>query len=60
MPVMMALITQANKQGIQFSPDEIDLILEILKDGKSKEEKDQINRMTQMVQSVLSRNQSKK
>ena len=29
-PVMLALISSANKQGIRFSPDEVTLILEIL------------------------------
>ena len=33
-PVMLALITSANKQGIRFSPDEMTLILEILKKGE--------------------------
>ena len=33
-PIMLALITNANKQGIRFSPDEMTLILEILKKGK--------------------------
>ena len=37
-PVMMALITNANKRGIRFSPDEVSLIISILKEGKSKEE----------------------
>ena len=32
-PVMLALITGANKQGIRFSPDEVTLILEIMKQG---------------------------
>ena len=47
-PVMLALITSANKQGIRFSPDEVSLILEILKDGKSKEEQAQIDRTMRM------------
>lgn len=33
-PVMLALITSANKKGIRFTAEEIQLILEILKDGK--------------------------
>ena len=33
-PIMLALITSANKKGIRFSPDEMSLILEILKEGK--------------------------
>ena len=36
-PVMMALISSANKKGIRFSPDEFSLILDVLKEGKSKE-----------------------
>lgn len=52
-PVMLALITGANKQGIRFSPDEVSLILDILKDGKSKEEKEQIDRTIRMASSVF-------
>ena len=40
-PIMMALITSANRQKIQFTQEEISLILEILKEGKSKEEQEQ-------------------
>lgn len=35
-PIMMALISGANKQGIRFTPEEMTLILDILKDGKAK------------------------
>lgn len=52
-PVMMALITSANKKGIRFSPDEISLILDVLKEGKSKEEQAQIENMAKMVSSRL-------
>lgn len=52
-PVLMALITNANKKGIQFSPDEITLILEMLKEGKSKQEKDQIDQMLKMVMGYI-------
>lgn len=48
-PVMMALITSANKKGIQFSPDEVSLILDVLKEGKSKQEQDQIENMLHLV-----------
>ena len=44
-PIMLALITNANKQGIRFSPDEVSLILEIMKEGKSKEEQEQMKRI---------------
>ncbi len=50
---MMALITNANKRGIQFSPDEVSLIMDIVKDGKPKEEKDQIENMVNMVTSYM-------
>ena len=35
-PIMMALISGANKQGIRFTPEEMTLILDILKDGKKQ------------------------
>ena len=54
-PVMLALITSANRQGIQFTPDEVTLILEILKQGKSKEEQEQIDRTVQMTSSIFKR-----
>ena len=54
-PVMLALITSANKQGIRFSPDEVSLILEILKDGKSREEQAQIDRTMRMTSSLFNK-----
>ena len=54
-PVMLALITSANKQGIRFSPDEVSLILEILKDGKSKEDQAQIDRTIRMTSSLFNK-----
>lgn len=56
-PVMLALITGANKQGIRFSPDEVTLILEIMKEGKSKEEQEQIDRTVKMTSSIFQRHQ---
>lgn len=55
-PIMMALITNANRQKITFTTDEIQLIMEILKDGKSREEKEQIDRTFQMVSSYIKKN----
>ena len=52
-PVMMALITSANKKGIQFTPQEMSLILDILKDGRSNEEEDKIDHMVNMVQTYM-------
>ncbi len=55
-PVMLALITSANRQKIQFSQEEISLILEILKEGKTKEEQAQIDQTIQMVTSLIRKN----
>ena len=52
-PIMMALITNANKKGISFSGDEMSLILEIMKEGKSKDEQAQIDRTINMVSSFM-------
>lgn len=51
--VMMTLITSANKRGIRFTPDEVSLILEILKEGKSPQEKNQIDNMVKMVTNYM-------
>lgn len=52
-PVLMSLITSANRKGIRFSSDEITLILNILKEGKSQKEQAQIDQTVQMVSSML-------
>ncbi len=52
-PVMMTLITGAQKKGIRFTPEEMSLVISILKEGKSKEEQDQIENMIKMVMSYM-------
>ncbi|WP_089983339.1 hypothetical protein [Clostridium sp. C105KSO13] len=52
-PVLLALISNANQKGVRFSEDEISLILEILKEGKPKEEKAQIDQTINMVRSLI-------
>lgn len=52
-PILMALITNANKKGIQFSQDEVSLVLELMKEGKSKQEQAQIDKMIQMVTTMM-------
>lgn len=52
-PVMMALITSANKKGIRFTSEEMSLIISVLKEGKSEEEQNQIEGMIQMVMSYM-------
>ncbi len=48
-PVMLSLIVSANKRGIRFTPEETDLILAIMKEGKSDSEKNQIDHMVDSV-----------
>ncbi len=52
-PVLLSLITNANKQGIRFSPEEMNLILDLMKSGKPKKEQDQIDKTVNMVSSLL-------
>ena len=51
--VMLALITNANKKGIHFTADEVSLIISVLKEGKPKEEQEQIENMLKMVTSYM-------
>lgn len=54
-PILMSLITSANRKGIRFSTDEITLILNILKEGKSPQEQMQIDQTVQMVSSMIAK-----
>ena len=53
---MMTLITSANKRGVRFSQEEITLILNIMKQGKTPKEKQQIDQMVQMVTNMSKMN----
>ena len=57
-PIMMSLIMNANKKGIQFTPDEISLILQVLKQGKTPAEQQSIDQTVQLVQNMI-RNQNR-
>lgn len=59
-PIMMSLITNANKRGITFSQDEIALILRILKQDKPAAEQKNIDKTVQMVSSMMKNNNAKK
>lgn len=52
-PILLSLIMSANKKGIQFSSNEIGIIMELMKDGKSSSEKEQIDRTAQMAQTFF-------
>lgn len=55
-PIMMSLITNANKKGIQFTPDEMTLVLQALKNGKSPAEQQNIDKTVQLVQTMMRKN----
>lgn len=59
-PILLSLITNANKKGIQFTPDEVSLIFSILKQGKSSAEQQNIDKTIQMVSSVMAKNKTAK
>lgn len=52
-PVMMSLITGAGKRGIRFTPEEMTLIVTILKEGKSPKEQEQIDQMLNMIRGMM-------
>lgn len=56
-PILMSLITSANRKGIRFTSEEITLILQILKQGKSAKEQQQIDKTVQMVSSMMNKYQ---
>lgn len=54
MPFLMSAVSQNKSQpgGLDFSRQEMDTIIEVLKMGKSPEEVSRINRMMQIVKMV--------
>lgn len=56
-PIMMALITSAMKNNIHFSPEEVNLILDILKEGKTDQEKEQIDNTKSSIENMMKRMQ---
>lgn len=52
---LMSIITSAHKKGISFTPDEVSLLLKIMKQGKSEEEQHQIDHMVKTVQSMMTK-----
>lgn len=56
-PILMSLITSANRKGIRFTTQEINVILQVLKQGKSEAEQQQIDKTVQMVTSMMNKYQ---
>ena len=49
LPFLMAAASSSQKNGTQFSRDEMDVIVEVLKSGKSREEAAKIDQMMQIM-----------
>lgn len=56
-PILMSLIMSANKKGIRFSSEEMTLILGLLKQGKSSQEQQQIDKTVEMVSAMMTKHQ---
>lgn len=55
-PIMLTIIMNANKKGIQFTTDEFGLIMELFKNGKNDAEKEQIDRTVEMAKNIFRKN----
>lgn len=51
--VLLTLITSARKKNIQFTKEEAAFIMEIMKEGKTSAEKEQIDKTAQMAQNFM-------
>ena len=58
-PLMMSLIMNANKRGIKFTPDEMTLILELMKEGKSPAEQQDIDKTVNLVRGMIKKHSKK-
>ncbi len=52
-PLLMAMVTQANKKRLSFSPDEMNLLIEIMKQNRPKEEQERIDQMVNMTSNMM-------
>lgn len=53
MPVLMGAVASASRQNLQFTPEEFQLIFEIMKEGKSLEEKRKMDEMLKKARGVM-------
>lgn len=52
MPFLMAAASQSREKGMSFSPQETDLIIEAIKQGKSQEEIARIEKIRMMMRFI--------
>jgi len=53
MPIIMGAMASANRQNLQFSKDEFELMFEIMKEGKSEAEKKQMDATLAKAQKIM-------
>lgn len=53
MPVLIGAVASASKQNLQFTPEEFQLIFEIMKEGKSEEEKKRMDETLKKAQGMM-------
>lgn len=49
MPILMAAANGSQKKGLQFNPQEIEMIVQVLKAGKSPQETARIDKMLSLM-----------
>ena len=55
MPILMAAMNSARKQNLSFTPEELEILFSILKEGKTKEELDKIDQTMDFARNILAR-----
>ena len=53
MPVLVGAVASASRQNLQFTPEEFQLIFEIMKEGKSESEKRQMDETLKKAQKMM-------
>ena len=55
MPIVFGAVASASRQKLQFTPDEFQLIFDIMKEGKSEEEINQMDQTLAQARQMLKR-----
>ena len=53
MPILFGAVASASRQNLQFTPEEFQMIFEIMKEGKSEEEKRKMDETLQKAQKMM-------
>ena len=53
MPVLVGAVASASRQNLQFTPEEFQLIFEIMKEGKSEAQKRQMDETLKKAQKMM-------